>query len=185
MQAASPARVPEAAVARLAKLLAYIGEVVRLDERPAFRLADHRLATGQRLVLHRHETTDLPGVALDLSDDDGPVWLRLERLKRIDPPAPPESAAPWLDVSPDPEREPVVQTFLIRTVPLTEKDALVAAGEARPEDCAEAAAEPGLFDVRLRLEDRRAVAAEIETYRGETWRAWAEAERPRRRAMAL
>jgi hypothetical protein len=56
MQAASPARVPEAAVARLAKLLAYIGEVVRLDERPAFRLADHRLATGQRLVLHRHET---------------------------------------------------------------------------------------------------------------------------------
>ncbi|HKH95206.1 MAG TPA: AAA domain-containing protein, partial [Beijerinckiaceae bacterium] len=185
MQAASPARVPEAALARLAKLLAYIGEVVRLDERPAFRLADHRLATGQRLVLHRHETADLPGLTLDLSDDDGPVWLRLERLKRIDPPAPPESAAPWLDVSPDPEREPVVQPFLIRTVPPTKKDALVAAGEARPEDCAEAAAEPGLFDVRLRLEDRSSVVADIEGYRRDAWLIWAEAERPRRRAIAL
>ena len=185
MHAPSPARVPDVAVARVAKLLEYIGEVVRLDERPAFRLADHRLATGQRLVLHRHEAADLPGLALDLSDDDGPVWLRLERLKRIDPPAPPESAPPWLDVSPDPDREPVAKAFLIRTVPPAEKDALVASGEARPEDCAEAAAEPGFFDVRLRLEDRPAVAAEIETYRGETWRAWAEAERPRRRAMAL
>jgi hypothetical protein len=79
----------------------------------------------------------------------------------------------------------VVQPFLIRTVPPTEKDALLAAGEARPEDCAEAASEPGLFDVRLRLEDRRSVAAEIEKYRTETWRAWAEAERPRRRAIAM
>ena len=130
-------------------------------------------------------TTPAARLTLDLSDDDGPVWLRLERLKRIDPPAPPESAAPWLGVSPDPEREPVVQPFLIRTVPPTEKDALLAAGEARPEDCAEAASEPGLFDVRLRLEDRRSVAAEIEKYRTETWRAWAEAERPRRRAIAM
>src|SRR4051794_40034589 len=189
MHGPHPTTTPDAAAARLAMLLDYIREVVRLDERPAFRLADHRLATGQTLVVHRHDAAGLPGLALDLTDEDGPVWLSLERLKRIDPPVPAAEIAPWLEIGSDPDREPIVRTFLMRSVPAAEKDALVASGEARAEDCAEAFA-PGegasdQWDVRLRLEDRPAIGAALEAYTTETWRAWAESERPRRRSMAL
>ena len=71
---------------RLQNLLDYVEQVVRLDERPAFRLSEHRLSTGQSLVLHQHELHALPGIRLDLTDEDGPLWLAVERLSRADPP---------------------------------------------------------------------------------------------------
>ena len=75
---------------RLHNLLGYVEQVVRLDERPALRLSEHRLPTGQSFVLHQHELHAMPGVRHDLVDEDGPVWLAVERLRRSDPPAPPE-----------------------------------------------------------------------------------------------
>ncbi len=57
------------AAERLHNLLRYVEQVVRLDERPALRLSEH-----------------------------GPVWLAVERLRRSDPPAPPELAADWLEI---------------------------------------------------------------------------------------
>jgi very-short-patch-repair endonuclease len=174
-------------VEKLHCLLDYVEQVVRLDERPAFRLAEHRLSTGQRLVLHEHELHALPGVRHDLTDEEGPIWLAVERLRRGEPPALPEQVTEWLDASPDPDAAPRLREERLVAVPAREKDALVAKGEARPEDCAASLDRKakGQFDVRLRLEDRPVIRLAAEAYIAEKWLPWAEAERPRRRSMSI
>ena len=176
------------AAERLHNLLGYVEQVVRLDERPALRLSEHRLPTGQSFVLHQHELHAMPGVRHDLVDEDGPVWLAVERLRRSDPPAPPELAADWLEISPDPEREPKLRDYLLRTVTETERDELLASGAVRPEDVAEAIKKDETiprWDVRLRLEDRPDVRSAAETWITEQWLPWSMAERPVRRSLAL
>src|SRR5215212_7811027 len=125
------------ATERLQRLLSYVEQVVRLDERPAFRLSEYTLPNGSPFVLHQHEVHNLPGVRHDLFDDEGPIWLSVERLRRGEPPVPPEELADWLEISPDPNRQPELREFLIRTISQPEKDALLASGAARPENCAE------------------------------------------------
>ena len=74
------------AVERLKELLGYVEQVIKLDERPVFRLNEYRLPTGQIFTLHQHEFHALPGITHDLTDDDGPIWLSAQRLKRGEPP---------------------------------------------------------------------------------------------------
>jgi very-short-patch-repair endonuclease len=177
------------AAERLHNLLGYVEQVVRLDERPALRLSEYRLPTGQSFVLPQHEAHALPGIRHDLVDEDGQVWLCVERLLRGEPPSPPEPVAEWLEVSPDPERAPNLRDHLVLTLPAAEKDSLVSSGQVRSEDAApamkaEAAAEP-LWDVRLRLEDRPEIRSAAEEWISSTWLNWALAERPVRRSLAL
>ena len=73
------------------------GDFIKLDERPAFRLSEYRLPTGQTSNFHQLELHALPGITHNLIDDDGPIWLSLKRFKRGEPPAPPELITPWLD----------------------------------------------------------------------------------------
>ena len=171
---------------RLKELLGYVEQVIKLDERPTFRLSEYRLPTGQSWVFHQHEFHALPGITHNLSDDDGPIWLMIQRLKRGDPPKPADDIAPWLNLSPDPDKAPALREYLIRTVSESEKSDLVSRAQARPEDCAEAMGQfSGRFDVRLRLEDRPRIMAAAEDYISSAWLRWAEAERPKRRTIAL
>ncbi|TXM64396.1 AAA domain-containing protein [Methylobacterium sp. WL120] len=174
---------------RLHDLLGYVEQVVRLDERAAMRLSEHRLPTGQAFILHQHELHALPGVRHDLVDEEGPIWLSVQRLWRSAAPAPPEEAAEWLELAPDPERRPRLLPFLIQTIPMAEKNALVSAGLARVEDCSEAPIQPEkdvhLWDVRLRIEDRADVQAAAEAWITERWLPWSLAEGPVRHSLAL
>jgi hypothetical protein len=79
---------PDPAAERLRNLLSYVEQVIKLDERPALSLAEHRLPSGPSLVLHQHDAQGLPGVRHDGADEDGPVWLQVERLKRNEAPPP-------------------------------------------------------------------------------------------------
>jgi hypothetical protein len=175
------------AAARLHELLGYVEQVVKLDEHPAFKLAEYRLANGQTYQFHQHESHALPGVKHDQSDDDGPVWLTMERLKRRNPPAAPDTISAWLEVSPDPERTPVLREFLLSTVTGPERDALVVEGKVRPEDCQPAFGpeDKGKFDIRFRIEDHPEISAEADRYLTGPWLSWAIEERPRRQSIAL
>lgn len=172
---------------RLTELLDYVGQVIKLDERPTFRLSEYRLSNGQTFIFHEHEFHALPGITHDLTDDDGAIWLCVERLKRKDPPVPPSGLAPWIDLSPDPDRTPVTRDHVFITVPKSECDEFVASGRARAEDCAGsfAADAKGQFDIRLRLEDWPEIAKEIEEYISQSWLPWSVSERPRRRSIAI
>src|SRR5579863_7540480 len=91
---------------KLIGLLDYVEQVVRLDERVAFRMSEYRLPDGTTFAVGKSETQNLPGVRHDHRDDEGPVWLEVERLGRKEPPPPPKNIAEWVVVSADPARSP-------------------------------------------------------------------------------
>ncbi|MDR3409187.1 MAG: hypothetical protein P4L68_11870, partial [Methylovirgula sp.] len=139
-------------------MLDYVEALVKLDERPATRLAQHKLADGSQFILHQHEFAGLPGIALDESDADGPIWLRMERLQRTTPPPVSAEFHPWIDVPNDPTKPPVIREVQHLRLLEVEKNRMVEAGEARSDDCvssikaADKDEAPGAyFDVMTRL----------------------------------
>lgn len=105
---------------KLIGLLDYVEQVVRLDERVAFRLAEYRLPDGSTFSVGKTDTRNLPSVRHDHRDDEGPVWLEVERLSRKEPPAPPVELAEWIVLSADPARPPEVRNERLVTVTAAE-----------------------------------------------------------------
>jgi very-short-patch-repair endonuclease len=185
-------RLPKGPRERLIGLLDYVEQVVRLDERVAFRLSEYRLPDGTTFAIGEADTRDLPGVHHDVREDEGPVWLEVTRLARREPPAPPPQIAAWIILSADPARRPEVRSQRMVTVTAVERDAALAKGEVRPDDVMEAPKRrdelpdaPPRYDLTLRLEDRPEVAAALESWIVGPWAAWAVEELPRRRTIAL
>ena len=177
---------------RLIGLLDYIEQVVRLDERVAFRLSEYHLPDGSTFAIGKSDTQNLPSVRHDHRDEEGAVWLEVERLSRKEPPAPPEELAEWIVLSADPIRPPEVRNERIVTVSPAERDAALAKGEVRPDDVLEAPRKrgdpenaPSRFDLTLRLEDRPELNDSIADWITKTWTAWSVTEQPRRRTIAL
>jgi hypothetical protein len=54
-------------------LLDYVEQVIRLDERVAFRLSDYRLPDGTTFAISEEQTRNLPGVHHDVHAEDGSV----------------------------------------------------------------------------------------------------------------
>lgn len=180
------------AARRLNGLLDYVEALVKLDERPATRLAQHRLADGTQFILHQHEVAGVPGITFDLADLDGPIWLQMERLQRTPPPQVDELCREWVDVPNDPTKAPMARDALHLRVLEAEKDRLIEACEVRAEDCvasikaARKDEAPGsYFDVMLRLEDRPTIKEALEIYCAGPWIEWAEREKPRRRSISI
>ena len=89
---------------RMNGMLEYIEQLIKLDESVARKLDHHRLTDGTQFVLHQHELHDLPGVHRDKSDNQGPIWLRMERLTRLRTPEPSKELLDWIVVSNDPDK---------------------------------------------------------------------------------
>ena len=180
------------AARRLTGLLDYVEALVKLDERVATRLSQHKLAGGSQFALHQHEIAGLPAIQCDISDADGPIWLRAQRLQRTTPPVLDGDGKQWIDISNDPLRVPAIHDALHIRVLESEQQRLVTAGEARPEDCVESlkteksdTSDQKFYDVMLRLEDRPAVRSALEVYCSGPWSRWSEMEKPRRRSIAV
>jgi hypothetical protein len=91
----------ELAARRLTGLLDYVEALVKLDERVATRLSQHKLADGSQFVLHQHEIAGLPAIQCDSTDADGPIWLRVQRLQRTTPPVFDGAGKEWIAVYED------------------------------------------------------------------------------------
>jgi very-short-patch-repair endonuclease len=180
------------AAERLGSLLDYVEALVKLDEQVPTRLAQYKLPDGSQFILHQHEISGLPGIKCDFAEEDGPVWMRLQRLQRLAPPAIEPDLANWLGISNDPTKPPVFRDVLHKRVPEAECQSLIEAGEVRPTDAVpsikkEKSDRPDqkFFDVMLRLEDRPAAREALEAYAAGPWAKWAEAEKPRRRSISV
>lgn len=177
---------------KLIGLLDYVEQVVRLDERVAFRLSEYRLPDGSTFAVSKSDTQNLPGVRHDHRDDEGAVWLEVERLARREPPAPPANIVEWIALSADPSRTPEVRNERLITVSAAERDAALAKGEVRHDDILDAPRKrgepenaPPRFDLTLRLEDRPHIAEAISGWVAGPWTTWSVAEIPRRKTIAL
>jgi very-short-patch-repair endonuclease len=180
------------ALVRMRGMLEYIEQFIKLDENVARKLEQHRLPDGTHFVLHQHELYGLPGLHLDLFDDDGPIWMRMERLLRSRPPEPSQDIADWLTISNDPDRPcEIKDTFRLR-VSAAEKSTLLQAGtifedefEPSLKDEPSEDGTPGFFDIAMRLAKRPELRTAIDTYSTDLWAVWAETERPRRKSIAV
>ena len=183
---------------RMRGLLEYVEQLIKLDENVARKLDQHRLPDGTQFCVHQHELYGPSGLLLlglhldEADDDDGPVWLRIERLTRTRPPAPSEEIADWIAISNDPDKPCAAKDILRRRVSITEKDNLLKAGTVFEDEIQPSLkAEPDsqgraqYFDLALRLDRRTELGAKIDLYRAEIWTPWAETERPRRKSIAL
>src|SRR5229473_1651842 len=165
------------------QLIDYVRVLVELTEKPVWSLANYG-----NLALYEEDLRDRIGILHDLTDVDGPIYLKVERLRRIDPPEPPSAVKEWLTIGRDPFKEPVVQS--LRTVVLTAAEVANFLSEGTI-DSADAAPtlrpKPGqdLRDVVLRLSKFPEIKKEVENYIGQTWASWAEAERPRRQTIDI
>ena len=177
---------------KLVSLLDYVEQVVRLDERVAFDLADYKLADGKPARFVPCDTAALPGVTHDGADEHGPVWLAVERLARSTPPDPPADLAPWIAVSPDPVRAPEVSRE--RTVVVDEPTRLdrIAAGacatsfvEVEAEAAVDAEPPAPTWRQTLRLAEQATTESRLTHWVAESWMPWAALEGPRRRTIAL
>ncbi len=177
---------------KLVGLLDYVEQVIRLDEKVAYELSEYRLPDGSTFAITNADTHSLPSIRHDTRDEEGPVWLEVDRLSRREPPVPPTDLADWIILSADPNRTPELKSERIVTVAARDRDAALSAGQVRPDDVLEAPrkrrdaeSEAPRFDLKLRLEDRPDLAASIERWITDTWSPWSVAELPRRRTIAL
>src|SRR5580704_2933741 len=172
---------------KLIGLLDYVEQVVRLDERVAFRLSEYRLPDGTTFAVAKSDTQNLPGIRHDHRDDEGPVWLEVERLARKEPPAPPADIVEWVIVPADPARSPEARAEQLITVTAAERDAALAKGDVRPDDVLDAPRKrgepenaPPRYDLKFRLEDRPEIATAITVWTADPWTEWSTVELPRR-----
>jgi hypothetical protein len=177
---------------RLVGLLDYVEQVVRLDERVASRLSEYRLSDGTTFAITKNDTENLPGVRHDIRDNEGQVWLEVERLARKEPPKPPQEFTDWVVLFSDPGRRPEARPHRLITVTAEQRDEALTNKEVRPDDILETPRKrgepentPPHFDLKLRLEDRPQIAAAIEEWIAGPWRQWSVEETPRRRAITL
>jgi very-short-patch-repair endonuclease len=177
---------------KLVGLLDYVEQVIRLDERVAFRLSEYRLPDDSTFAISREATRGLPGIRHDLHDDEGAIWLEVDRLTRREPPPRPEEIAQWVAVSADPTKSPEIHVKRIVTVAASERDVALENGEVRADDVmeaprkrGEAESTPVLYDLTLRLEDRPQIQQQVNEWIQGPWADWSKAEIPRRRTIAL
>jgi very-short-patch-repair endonuclease len=168
---------------RLSDLLEYLEHLAKLGEKPVFNLKEY-----QQLVFSESDLKGQIGITHDVSTDGEPVWLRIERLQRTNPPQPPEAIRDWIVISRDPYQSPKILDVLTITVAGPEADELVSSEKARAEDRS-----PSLklrdgkqmFDVTLRLDDQPSTKSSVTNYISAKWAPWAEAEKPRRATIAI
>jgi hypothetical protein len=179
---------PDPAVEPLKSALGYLTEMVRLDDRAVERVADYEFVNGQHFVLRQHDLHHLPGITYGGFGDDGAIWLTIERLGRADAPTVDADLGPWIEVPIDPDQRPRPSDSIVLDVELGEKERLIAAREARPENCALAANDEAggdIWRVRLVLEDCPDVAERLRGFIDGPWTSWAQVEAPRRKTIAL
>lgn len=64
-------------------LLNYVEAMARMTEHTVFSVRSYRM-----LTVLEHELQNRIGIQHNIVDHDGTIWLRIERLPPIDPPAP-------------------------------------------------------------------------------------------------
>lgn len=158
---------PVAPEIRLIGLIDYVEATERDRLKVELDYSSHR-----GFVTVGEEIAGLPGVSLDCGDEDDPVWLRVERLAKIAPPAPTDrELALWLSLRDDVAIAPSLKPE-IATSGLVELELLAA--EDAPERIA-------LSD----YERREDVEAAFQAWLDGAWKPWAEREKPRRETIKL
>ena len=139
---------------RIFELLKYIEDVEKLKRTPTYTVPTELFS------IHQSELEGLPELTLNVLSEDQEAWLRLPRMEEVHPPALPFSLGPWVSLSLDLNKPPVLKSSR-------------GAIDGKPADASD------LIDSHPDIE------ALFKWYVEEQWKVWQAAERPRRKSIAL
>lgn len=140
--------MPEHKKQRIQGLLRYVEEIARLTESFITSVRSYPL-----LGYFEHELRNRVGITHDFNAEDGVIWLKIDRLARTEPPAPPQDITSWIKMSSDPKQEPEIIDQLVETMERPAALKLLEEGTVDEDDLLDSPqAEDGqLVDVRLRI----------------------------------
>jgi hypothetical protein len=139
---------------RLVSMLDYLEEWDKLNRVPTFDVAAHQGG----FLAWQDDLTRLPGIHFNLADASGEIWMEIERLRPIKPPAPPTALIPWVLLRDNPPAEPSHR----ETLP-----------------------NPDVPEKPMVFEELPGLVSAFETYVNGPWKKWAEAEKPRRTSIGI
>lgn len=169
------------AKAKLIGLLDYVEELARLPERAVLTVRSYRT-----LLFYEHQLRGKVGIYHDVAEEDGAIWLRIDRLQRQPPPGPNDDIRPWLTVSRDPTKPPEVHESIILSMTRDKSESLLHEGSVDADDVMMSpTGDANMVDVRLRLDRFPELIASIEEYNASSWIQWASAEIPIRETIAI
>jgi len=168
---------------KLVDLVDYVGHAIKLGEKPVFTLADYR-----QLLFHEADLKDRLGIEHDKPDANGPLWLKINRLKRIDPPEVPEKIRDWITVGRDPFSQPSVHAVRTKTINQEEADEYIKLDILDDSDVQPTLKPSDIIaqcDVIFRIEKQLDIKKAVDDYIIGPWMQWAEEEKPRRETIRI
>ena len=168
---------------KLIDLIEYVDKLIKIGERPVFSLKKYR-----QLLYHEADLKNRIGITHNILTDEEQIWLKIERLQRIDPPAVPFELKSWLLVSRDPFSEPKVKDVVTATILKEDAESYLNKGTLLREDIMESLKQPDddtWCDVIFRLNTQTEIRAGIEKYIRDQWAEWSETEKPRRETIRI
>jgi hypothetical protein len=138
----------------LIQALDYLIHLEKLRTRPITRLAEHKLP-----VFFESDVFGLPGVATGLIDGATEIWLSVRRLRPQAPPSLHPTLSPWVSLSNDPSKRPVIAESIEAELPLGR--------------------------IEVRLAEIPEIEQRFREYCLTEWELWSRTEQPRRQSMRL
>lgn len=175
---------------RLAGLLTFGAEILAAKEKVTFAMADYQ-AGG---VFREELISVLPGFVVGTAEDGS--WLRVKRLREIDPPSVPVLFDGWVDNrANNPDELPALKDARVLTVTIDEASELVEAGLVDREDCypideinpatSHLERRDDVVLARLEMGHMPEFRDVFEAWLSQAWRPWATEEKPRRSTIRI
>lgn len=166
---------------RLIGLLNYVEQLARLSEGAVFSVRRYH-----RLMFFEHQLLGRIGIQHNVADEEGAVWLVIQRLQRRPPPLPAEDIRKWLTIPDDPARVPVARETILEMMSRQAAEELVSKGVVDGPDVMDSPrGDADTVDVRLRIDRQPNLRQRIEAYSSGPWANWSEEEQPRRETIEI
>ena len=167
-------------------LLEYVRKIGELNQKTIFRLEEHK-----KPVIHEYSLQNKKGISFNLINDENnePIWLKIDRLKRTDPPLIDEELKQWILITKDPKQSPKIQTKIIKTITELEADELLKQKVIIEDDIKDCIKEDSkdlkLKDVFFRLENQPKIEKNVNDYVQNKWYRWQQKELPIRETIEI
>jgi len=170
----------------LNSLLEYVRKLSELNQKTIFKLEEYK-----KPIIYEHTLKNKKGISFNLiaSESNEPIWLKIERLKRSEPPRIDKEIEEWILISKDPQESPKIRKKIIKTITELETKRLLEEKVILPDDIKDCIKETNsdlkLKDVFFRLENQPLKEKQISTYIQDTWYKWQQKELPIRETIKI
>jgi len=171
---------------QLNSLLEYVKKIGELHQKIIFKIEDYK-----KVFIYEDTLQDIKGLHFNTTNNDNgePIWLKIDRLKRTDPPIIDEDLKDWIVISKDPNNQPIINSILIKTLTQKEKLSELEKGFLLKEDVKEPlkndTSSINLFDVIYKIENLPHIKQRLDDYIQDKWYKWQLREIPFRKSIEI